>query len=86
MQIGRRRQNQIDPPGAQLVACFPRAEIGIDQIEIGDPDVNPGTFAFERQVYGYFGFTAAIVTDDNSDTVKLDSQFTLINGVGRGEN
>ena len=86
MQIGRRRQNQVDSPGTQLLARFPRSEIGIDQIEIGDPDVNAGTLSFERQADGHFGFTATIVTDDNSDTVKLDSQFTLINGVGRGGN
>ena len=84
VQIGRRRQNQINPPGLQLVPCFPRTEIRVDQIEIGDPDINAGLLAFQCQVDGYFGFTATVVTDNDSDAVKLDSQFTLINGVGRG--
>ena len=51
---------------------FTGPKIWIDQIQIYHTNITTGLLVFDRQVDGYFGFAATVITDDDDKSFKMD--------------
>jgi hypothetical protein len=69
MQIFLGGQNHLDAEGLKRFAGLPGSKIGIYQIQISNPYVQTRAFAVDRQIYGNFRLTAAVISNDDNYSV-----------------
>ena len=65
------RQDHLYAEIAQLVTGLPGSEIGVHQIQIGQPDITTACFLLHCQVYGNLGLSASVISRDNDNTVQI---------------
>ena len=66
-RAGQRFQREI----TQLVTGLPGPEIGVDQIQVSQPDLAAAGPLFHCQVHGNLGFSASVISRDNNNVTQI---------------
>ena len=67
-----RWQNDFDADPCEGLTGFTGSEIEVDQIQIRQPHINAAALAVDGQIDGNFGFSAAVIADNDDNALQPD--------------